>query len=205
MSGRRTDARDLGAGMPIDGMAEIFASFGGLPAAPDPTLPASPLPTGGAEVDGGQAAALAALTVQLGALNGNLGAMTGHGRRRRPSIPVEYCHPLDFTPDQRATAGTLDVPDKFGPKTGWIWHITRLSIVGLAGATTLSVFKDSTADPSMQANSVTGTAPVSLIWEPRLLLLLPNRKLVFSGVGGGFTVNGEGVEIAMPWIAEYLM
>jgi hypothetical protein len=192
--------------MPTDGMSQIVAAYGGgLPAAADPTPPVSPLPPGLAEDGGGQAAALAALCVQLGALNGSLGAMTGHGRRRRPSIPMEYCHPLDFTPDQRASAGTLDVPDKFGPKTGWIWHITRLSLVGLAGATGLSVFKDSPLDPSFQLNSVTGAAPVSLLWEPRLLLLLPNRKLVFSSVAGGFTVNGEGVEIAMPWIAEYLM
>jgi hypothetical protein len=193
----------MGAGMATDGMAQIMAGYSGRPglSVAEPVPGVSPAPAAAGD-DGFDV--MAALAVQLGTLNQQLGAMNGGGRRR-PTIPMEYCHPLDLPPDQLPAAGILDKQDKFGPKTGWIWHITRLTITGLAGATTLQVYKDSVADPSMLANSFTGVAPALFVWEPRLLLLMPNRKLVFNGIGGGYTVCGEGVEIATPWIAEYLM
>jgi hypothetical protein len=194
----------MGAGTPTDGMAAILAGYGGAGPASvaEPVPAASPAPPAAGD---DSFAAIAGLGVQLGTLSQQLAAASGGGRRRRPTIPMEYCHPLDLPPDQLAAAGILDRQDKFGPKTGWIWHITRLTITGLAGATTLQVYKDSVADPSMLANSFTGVAPALFVWEPRLLLLMPNRKLVFNGIGGGYTVCGEGVEIATPWIAEYLM
>jgi hypothetical protein len=215
MSRRNTLERASNA-EPIDGVNEILRQMWGTgpyPDEPRPTLPTAPRP--GADQHSGQPAGeggggmlelLAGLNVTLGAVNSQLAAMSPRSNwRRRPSIPLEYCHPLDLAPDQSTGAGLIDKPDKWGPKTGWIWHITRLTVVGGAGTTTITAYKDSSADPSMQANSITGTAPVTLQWEPRLLLLLPNRKLVFSSVGGGVTVNGEGVEIAVPWIAEYLL
>lgn len=219
MSRRNTFERASSNAEPIDGVDEILRQMWGAgpyPDQPAPTLPTAPRP-GAAEAGehgerpageggGGLLEILAGLNLTLGAVNSQLAAMQPRSNwRRRPSIPLEYCHPLDLAPDQSTAAGTLDKPDKWGPKTGWIWHITRLTVVGGAGTTSITAYKDSVADPSMQANSITGTAPVTLQWEPRLLLLVPNRKLVFASVGGGITVNGEGVEIAIPWIAEYLM
>lgn len=117
------------------------------------------------------------------------------------------CHPIDIPVLSSAAAGQLTDSDRWGPMAGWAWMITRLTFTLAAGGTSVTVYQDAGVDRS--GNALTGNAllgPVaSGTWEPKGKFLLPGRKLVVVSAGGGVTVGGEGIEIALPRLPAFLM
>lgn len=144
--------------------------------------------------DAGLAAIAAGFAAQAG---GN-----GHEEREPGTAPRIQPHevwPLRLPPASIAAAGTID-PVDWGAPTGRAWHITYISVVFGAGATSATVYRES-AQPVNQRFVFTATG----IWEPRLLILLAQERLVVVSAGGGVTVALDGVQIDAGRLPEYLM
>lgn len=147
-------------------------------------------PKGGGELD-----IMAQLAVSLGTLNSEL------RRGRRPQIPFEYCHPITLAPEQSSAAGSLSDPDRWGPKANWAWHITGLTVILGAGATQWTIYQDAAIPTNTKVSNT-----VSGLWEPKGWFLLPQNQIVYGSTGGGIIVSvGSAIEIALDWLATYLM
>jgi len=182
---------------PDAGMAQLAQAYAAQAAgtAPGPDQP----PAGGAELD-----VFARLTIALD-------RATDEMRRQRHAARKawDHCHPVPLVPLSNNAAGTITDPDRWGPKEGWAWQVLRVSVVSNAtgGATAAALF-DSTAamEGATQLQGFTGTAGAFMgLWEPKGHFMLPGSQLVWTSTGGGITVNGEAIEIALDWLPTYLM
>lgn len=113
----------------------------------------------------------------------------------------EQCHVITIPGGQLAGAGTLDDPDRFGPRAGFAWQVVGVTFALGAGTTSFSVYEDSAASPV----NIVLTQAVSGRWEPSDYFLLPGSRLVYTSAGGGLTVgNGKAIEIGLDALPGYL-
>jgi hypothetical protein len=193
-------ARNNSNAGPADGVAQILASFGSGAGVTEPTPPISPLPDSPRPGDEGFDV-MAAIAVTLGSLDRHMGTIAaGAGRRRRPTLPYEAVHPLPLPAVSLGGAGTADPTSLIGPRTGWAWDIRRLTVVFGAGTTQVSIYSTAVDNSTLIAQ-----LSASGIFSGNNEIMLHGERLVVVSAGGGFTMNGRVVEIAMPWLAEYLL
>src|SRR5215469_14292540 len=143
-----------------------------VPAAPDP----------GAGVD---LAAAVTLFARLGASLDDVTAVLAR-QRRRNQLAWEDCHPIDLFPLSASGAGSL-TDERWQPRQGVAWQILLVTITFGAGAIAGNALKD------FVPNATSSVAT----WEPKGLLFLPGQQALFNATGGGITVRGEAVEIAI--------
>lgn len=86
----------------------------------------------------------------------------------------------------------------YGPASGFIWAIQRLSVSGLATADVLNVFRN-TVDPQNFIGQLGAGAAATFTAGSKGFILLPDETLVISGSSLTATVpiivNGEAVEV----------
>lgn len=163
--------------------------------------------------------ALAAIGASFGvSVGGGLGdgaadaAMQAAGiprRLQRPAMPFNL-------PAGLLTATTvgsfLDLPDQFGPPTGWFWDITSLSASGFT-AGSLAVTRNFplvTASGAAWALEPVGTFPqAGVITFPQkgMPLLDSNERLVFtvtSALTGSAQISGTVIAVPAERISEYV-
>jgi hypothetical protein len=154
------------------GMAAIAAAWAdGAPQPPDGGAGA------GAQVD---------VLVRLAA---GIEANTAARRDGRSQRSWANLHPIQLPPDQTAAAGTVQHPDTWGPRTGWIWRIELIAVTFAVGTTQASIYRDSPILTNLLLQMGTG-----FLFEPKRLILKPEDQLVVVSVGNGVTVRIEGVE-----------
>lgn len=119
----------------------------------------------------------------------------------RPRIPWEAAHPFPLFPQSSNAAGTLQDPDRWAPKDGWTWLLTRLTVTLGTGATSFTAYKDSAASPAFAVLGPNGSGT----WEPKSTVFMPGVQLLVASAGGGCTVSGEGVEIALEWLPTFIL
>lgn len=144
------------------------------------------------------------------ALDGNAAEL--RASRAAARIPWEACHPVPLNPITVNAAGAV-ADERWEPREGWFWHITRVSVQSLAasGATSALAALDSLAAGAANLQSfppagATATAGAFLgCWEPKGLIIGAGQRLMVSGTGGGFIANGQAIEIAADWLPTYLM
>jgi hypothetical protein len=167
------------------------------PAAPmeAPPRPApGPAPGAGAELD-----IMARLTVCLDGLT--TAARQLAAARDRARLSWEECHLIDIPPAQSTAAGTIDPPDIWQPRAGWVWNILLLAGTLGASGTGMSVYRDAAVPTNLLLGPVT-----SGLWEPKGLFLMPGRRLVWTSAGDALTVStGIAVEIAIDKLPAYLL
>jgi hypothetical protein len=174
------------------GMAELEERMFG----PDPTAP----PAGQAGDGGPQANAELGVFAALAA---SLDRAAAAAERQAAAAHIDWqkVHPISLHPLANSGAGGIK-DERWQPKTGWVWHIMRVTAVFLTGATAAKFHLDDN-DPSgawlLNTITVTGTP-----WEPRGLFLMPNQQLIPESVGGGIIVNGQALEIAVGYLPTYL-
>lgn len=145
----------------------------------------------------------------------SLGHAAAEMRRNREAlkIPWKYCHPIPLNPITEAGAGVIS-DERWEPRQQWAWHITRVSIQSNAsgGATSAILAQDSTLGVGAwnlqsfpPAGSTIAAGAFMGCWEPKGKFLLPGNRLLVSATGGGCIANGEAIEIALDWLATYLM
>lgn len=144
-----------------------------------------------------------------------LGQNTEELRQHRvhPSIPWEVCHPAPLNPITGTVAGAVN-DERWEPRQGWFWHITRISVQSNAagGATSALAVLDSVntqgAGNLQQFPPAGSTATAGSFlgcWEPKGLFIGAGTRLLIQGVAGGCIANGQAVEIRADWLPTYLM
>jgi hypothetical protein len=128
-------------------------------------------------------------------------------------IPWEACHPVPLNPITLTAAGNVN-DERWEPRGSWVWHITRISVQSNAagGATSALAIADS-ANMGGATNLQSFPPPGSVAtagsflgcWEPKGLFMMPGSRILMQGTGGGITANGQAIEIALDWLATYLM
>lgn len=173
--------------------------FGAAPV-PGAGLPYDPDPGAGVEVD------------FWGKLALTLDGMTDAARRlaaarERDRCEWMDCHPIPLNPLAISGAGPL-IDERWGPRKGFAWQILLLTVTFGAGATSATVYRTADATGLFAANAKQDFLPDAnsmATWEPKGLILLPGTQLSWLAAGGGITVSGEAIEIAIERLAAYLM
>jgi len=159
-----------------------------------------------ADTDGGlQGQVAASLEVTLGALADGLNALVDD-KRSRPQQLWNACRPVPILPGQvplSSGAGTLDVPDRMGPKDGYWWDVRRLTLWGFTAGTVSVYLNDSTTLGEQLASC---TLPGQFTWSGQLLLGSRDRLVVVaSGVTGSVSAAGQAIEVSAQALPDYLM
>lgn len=161
----------------------------------DISAPAVVPPAAGAEI-GGELGIMVRLAA---AIEDNTATMRAIGRANQRIW--EQCHVITIPGGQLAAAGTLDDPDRFGPRPGFAWQVLGVMLQLGSGATGWSVYEDSPLGPL----NIQFSQTVSGRWEPDDFFLLPGSRLVYTSTGGGLTVgNGKAIEIGLDALPGYL-
>lgn len=174
---------------------------------------ASTIPdSGGDELDG-QAPGL-----ELGAMFGMFARATraleqaNASMRNARSTGWDHIHPIEISPGSQTArvvpngspAGTsffYSEPDLWGPADTWAWRINGWTLVLGAGATSFSIWYDSSGDPT----NLIFTSSVSGRWEPDRFFLMPGRNIAFSSVGGPLIVcKGIAEEMSVGFLPHYM-
>jgi len=105
---------------------------------------------------------------------------------------------LDFAIGDQITlsggAGTLDLPDKFAAKTGYMWSVRRLTARGWTAGTVTAYRNSTSGEPVAPWPDPGGSAGGAVFTFGRgELLLKPGDRLVFAAAGITGTVNVWGV------------
>lgn len=202
---------------PDAGMAELAARmFAGhrMPGQEDPPGPNSPGYPGDETLGDLEAGSVLQIMAKLAV---SLGSAAAEMRRNREAlkIPWKYCHPIPLNPITETGAGVIS-DERWEPRAEWAWQITRISIQSnqSGGATSAIIAQDSIAPGGVGAWNLQSFPPAGTTitaggfmgcWEPKGKFLLPGNRLVLSSTGGGVIANGEAIEIALDWLATYLM
>lgn len=159
-----------------------------------------PPPGGAPGLDGADGAALelAAMVGVVARASSAIERMAAAGHR--PRVPWEACHPVPLNPLASSAAGAVS-DERWEPREGFAWHVMRVTPKFGAGATAAVMYRDSVAADAWRLNTLSADG---VAWEPRGLILLPGQRLIAAGVGGGITVNGDAIEVALDWLPDYL-
>jgi hypothetical protein len=129
-------------------------------------------------------------------------------QRLREELQWEDCHPIDLAPVSIAGAGSL-TDERWQPRAGFAWQILLVTVTFGAGATEAVMYKSADASGATPNNALNGFTPNAVtsigVWEPKGLIFLPGQQALFAATGGGITVRGEAVEIALGQLPPYLM
>jgi len=153
---------------------------------------------------------LAAALAVVARLGTALDTMTGEleRQRRRNQLSWEDCHPIDLFPLAENAAGVL-TDERWQPRQGVAWQILLITITFGAGGTFATMYKSADASGAIASNALHDFIPNATssiaTWEPKGLIFLPGQQGLFSASGGGITVRGEAVEIAIDKLPDYLM
>jgi len=159
-----------------------------------------------ADTDGGlRAQAAASLEVTLGALADGLNALVDD-KRSRPQQLWNAVRPVPILAGQvplTAGAGTLDVPDRYGPMDGYWWDVRRLSAWGFT-AGTVNVYLN---DPSGLGELLASFSQAGqYTWSGQVLLSPQDRFVVIaSGITGIVSVAGQAIEVSAQALPDYLI
>jgi hypothetical protein len=129
-------------------------------------------------------------------------------QRQREMLEWEDCHPIDLAPIAIGAAGNL-TDERWQPRAGFAWQILLVTVTFGAGATEAIMYKSADATGAVASNALQGFTPGAVtgtaVWEPKGLIFLPGQQALFAAAGGGVTVRGEAVEIALGQLPAYLM
>jgi hypothetical protein len=199
---------------PDQGMSAIAADMArrGQAAAAEAARAAPPGGGGSGGAAGAGAGAelevFARLAVALDANTSRMAAAIAAG-----AVPWEVCHPIPLNPITNTAAGSVS-DERWEPREGFAWHITRVSVQSNAngGATSALVVADSVISSgayNLQSFPPPGTAGAAGsflgCWEPKGLFLMPGNRLILQTSGGGAIANGQAIEIATDWLSRYLL
>lgn len=161
-----------------------------------PAPPGPDLGGGGLELEAG---AGAGIVLRLGNVLDAL-ATELERQRSRDLGSWRVIHPIQIPPGQSAAAGILEDPDRWGPRAGWAWLVTRLTGTLATGGVSMTIYRDAAIPTNTLLGPVGGGT-----WEPKSCILLPGQQLVWQSVGAGIAVDGEGIEIALDWLPRFLL
>ena len=154
---------------------------------------------GAEDDDGALSGVLVELTAQVGAIREAMSRQAARG----PRVPFEACHPVTFLGQipLSSGAGSLSIPDLYGPHDPYYWDVRALAFSGFTAGTVTVAENNTGALPIAQT-----TAIGQFTWSAQNILS-PRDWLVFSATGVTGSVNfvGLAIEIETAWLPDYLM
>jgi hypothetical protein len=170
-----------------------------------------------AQVDGGMAAIAARFGVGVGAAAGQGAADLAADAAGMP--PRAVCkrpiYPFGLPPGlivATAVGSYLDLPHQFGPRTGWYWDITSLTVAGFtAGAIAVSIngpwVNSGGTIIGLESVASFPQAGVQPFPQKGMPLLDSSERLVFTvtaAITGSVLITGRVVMVPAERIDEYL-
>jgi hypothetical protein len=127
-------------------------------------------------------------------------------REQRMQQLWQDVHPVPILSGQvplTAGAGTMNVPDRLGPKDGYWWDVRRLSAWGFTAGSVTVFLNDATG---LGEQLATYSQPGQWTWGGQLFMG-PRDFLVVTatGITGTVSFAGQGIEVADRMLPEYLL
>ena len=172
----------------------------------------------------GQAAG-AELSVTLEARLGQLVAQLEQ-RRRRENVLAQAVAPVDIGPlDFAVTGGVAKFKTHrataadMSPQEGYVWFVQRLSLAGMNAGDLVNLYRTASQVTAQNMNLIhlfTGPASVGAglgvaDWEPGSLGLVmrPDDSFWIASAGtlvaSEIILTGQAIQVAVPFLAEYLL
>jgi hypothetical protein len=187
---------------PDEAMGLLYPADG-----PPPGAPPAPTPAGyatPAEEPGLTLMAQLAVTLETA---GNAAARLAD-IANRAQLDWEDCHPVPLSPLSNAAAGPL-TDERWQPRKGWAWQVLLVTVTFGAGATYAVMYDAAGTEGQIASNARHDFVPSAVSemaeWEPKGLIVMPGHQMSFASVGGGITVSGQAIEIALDKLPAYLM
>ncbi len=157
---------------------------------------------------------LAGIVAQLGIEIGGLRTEMRKQHDERYKVGQEV-YPIEIPAGfGTVTAGgvlSITSPELFGPRTGKVWEVTRVTVAGLASTSESVTLYRHVSTSFARQNTVTSiTGPVGT-YAPRSagLILRAGYSLAIQGTGltasENVYVSWDAVEISEPWLGLYLL
>lgn len=110
--------------------------------------------------------------------------------------------PISLTGSAPNLTGTLNQPTLFGPRTGMMWDVKRITATGYTTGS-VNVYLNSTSGDQVLSFPSVGN---NLMGKAQLLLQ-PNDALVFNatGITGTVAIQIAGIELAASCLGDYLL
>lgn len=148
--------------------------------------------------DGIGAGVAATLEVSLGRL---AAALDKQERRRDRLYQLLHVVPIMGVIPLSGGAGTLDQPDRYGPKDGYRWDLRRVTADGFT-AGTVTMYRNDVNTTALAKWTQAG----EWAWSGQLWLAARDRLIfVASGITGNVTIDGAAVDVSEQVLPDYLM
>lgn len=97
--------------------------------------------------------------------------------------------------------GTVDQPDRFGPKDGFLWDLRRITVSGFS-AGSVAVYKNDVNGPQL-ANF---TAPGEWTWSGQQWLKQRDRLIfIATGITGNVIIDGDAIAVSQQIYPQYVL
>lgn len=151
--------------------------------------------------DGSGVGAGAALEVILGNLAASVNKLASATSRVDDLYQNLRVVPIVFQPLGANVSGTMDTPDRNGPKDGFFWDVRRLTAWGFTAGTVTVTLNDINGEQVAvfpQAGQFT--------WSGNLILAQRDRLIAVSaGITGNVQLQGQAIEVSTQIMPEYLL
>ena len=167
-----------------------------------------------AEAEHGQQTGLAGVIASLGIEIGNLRGEIRKQRDERYEIG-QNIYPIQIPSGfgQVTAAGALNISsaELFGPRTGKVWDVRRVTVAGLASTSESVTLYRHVSTSFARQNTVTSiTGPIGTYSPPSAgLIVRAGYHLAIQGTSltasENVYVSWDAVEISEPWLGTYLL
>lgn len=156
------------------------------------------------------------MTLEVGL--GHLVRMMSKERQRRARLAAEL-HPVPLVApalgQQNFTSGspgsgTISQPEALAPHDGYVWDVRLLTVAGFTAGSVTAYVGDasgSSAQPNIQNQLVTWSAPGTFPWPSGALILQAHDPIKFycTGIVGNVYIAGRALQFPADLLGEYLL
>ena len=161
-------------------------------------------------------------------LDARLGRLVGllERRERRDQVLAQAVAPVDLGPLDFAVSGGVakfkthrSTASDVSPQEGFVWFVQRLSLAGMNAGDLVNLYRTAAQVTAQNMNAIhlfTGPASVSAglgvaDWEPGSmgLIMRPDDSFWIASAGtlvaSEIILTGQAIQVAVPFLAEYLL
>jgi hypothetical protein len=153
-----------------------------------------------ADIDAARAGAVASLEVTIGRLIDRITRSD-----ERDAQLWQHVHPVPILANalMGVATGTIDQPERLGPKDPFWWDVRRLSVWGFTAGTVQVFLNDASGLGELLASFPQAG---QFTWSGQLFLG-PRDRLVITatGITGNVFIAGQAIEVASTILPQYML
>ena len=157
-------------------------------------------------------------------ISASLDGMTGELRSQREERARlnEAIYPVTIPAQQGTVSGgavTIGSAELCGPRTGVVWDVRRVTVIGLAASDVVTLYRVSTGSSALGAQTVNEITQITNqttnakdgIYSPGLgaCLVRAGQSLLIAAASGltaaTITVTWDAISVETPWLGAYLL